>query len=80
MPDDALDLEAIVDQLVVRGTVASVVEQLLAFRESVGDFGTLLYAVHDWTDKALARRSMVLMAEEVMPRLNAAIDADKAGG
>ncbi len=27
----------------------------------------------DWVDPALARRSMQLMAEEVMPRVNAAI-------
>ena len=51
------------------------VDQILAYREEIGDFGTLLYAGHDWTDKDLARRSMVLMAEEVMPRVNAAIGA-----
>ncbi len=73
MSDDALNLETIVDQLVIRGTVDQVVEQVLAYRETIGDFGTLLYAGHDWTDKDLARRSMVLMAEEVMPRINAAI-------
>ncbi len=77
MPDDALDLATIVDQLVIRGTVDSVVEQILEFRETVGDFGTLLYAGHDWTDKDLARRSMVLMAEEVMPRINAALGESK---
>jgi hypothetical protein len=27
----------------------------------------------DWVDPTLARRSMQLMAEEVMPRVNAAI-------
>ncbi|MFP6728051.1 MAG: LLM class flavin-dependent oxidoreductase [Alphaproteobacteria bacterium] len=73
MPDDALNLETIVDQLVIRGTPVQVVDQILAYRETIGDFGTLLYAGHDWTDKDLARRSMVLMAEEVMPRVNAAI-------
>jgi alkanesulfonate monooxygenase SsuD/methylene tetrahydromethanopterin reductase-like flavin-dependent oxidoreductase (luciferase family) len=73
MPDDALDLETVVDQLVIRGTVDQVVDKILAFRDTVGDFGTLLYAGHDWTDKDLARRSMVLMAEEVMPKVNAAI-------
>ena len=79
MPDDALDLETIVDQLVIRGTVDQVVEQILAFRDTVGDFGTLLYAGHDWADKNLARRSMVLMAEEVMPRVNAAIGKSVSG-
>ena len=75
MSDDALNLETIVDQLVIRGTADQVVEQILAYREEIGDFGTLLYAGHDWTDEDLARRSMVLMAEEVMPRVNAAIGA-----
>lgn len=73
MPDDALNEETIVDQLVLRGTVNQVVDQILAFRETVGPFGTLLYAGHDWQDKTLARRSMELMATEVMPRVNAAI-------
>lgn len=71
--DDDLNTETIVDQLVIRGTVDDVVEQLLAFREEIGDFGTLLYAGHDWKDIKLARRSMELMAKEVMPRVNEAI-------
>ena len=42
--------------LVLAGCVDSVVDQILAFRETTGDFGTLLYACHDWVDPALARR------------------------
>ncbi len=72
-PDSEITPEYLCERLVIAGTVDSVVEQLLAFREHVGDFGTLLYACHDWIDPALGRRSMQLMAEEVMPRLNAAI-------
>ncbi|NQV99756.1 MAG: LLM class flavin-dependent oxidoreductase [Rhodospirillales bacterium] len=71
--DDDLNTETIVDQLVIRGGVDSVVDQILAFREQIGDFGTLLYAGHDWKDRTLARRSMELMATEVMPRVNKAI-------
>lgn len=73
MPDEALDLDTIVDQLVIRGTVDQVADQILAFRDTVGPFGTLLYAGHDWLDPGLARRSMVLLAEQVMPKVNAAI-------
>ena len=47
-------------------------DELLAFRERVGDFGTLLYAGKDWRDRELGRRSMMLMAEKVMPKINAA--------
>ena len=46
-----------------------VVDEIAAFRQTVGDFGTLLYAGKDWTDPALARRSMVLLKEQVLPKL-----------
>ena len=49
------------------------VDSILALRDEVGDFGTLYYAGIDWADPHLGRRSMQLMAEEVMPRVNAAI-------
>lgn len=72
-PDSEITPDYLTRKLVIAGTVDSVVDQLLAFREQVGDFGTLLYACHDWVDPALSKRSMQLMAEEVMPRVNAAI-------
>jgi hypothetical protein len=55
-----------------------VVDQLLAMREETGDFGELVYAGMDWLDPPLARRSMQLMAEQVMPRVNAAIRNSEA--
>jgi alkanesulfonate monooxygenase SsuD/methylene tetrahydromethanopterin reductase-like flavin-dependent oxidoreductase (luciferase family) len=73
MPDDAVTLDDVCERLIIHGTPASVAEQLLAFRETTGDFGTLLYAGHDWADPVLARRSMVLMAEKVLPAVNRAI-------
>ena len=44
--------------------------KVVALRNAVGDFGTLLYAAHDWQDKPAMKRSMELMAKEVMPRVN----------
>jgi alkanesulfonate monooxygenase SsuD/methylene tetrahydromethanopterin reductase-like flavin-dependent oxidoreductase (luciferase family) len=79
MEDSAVTVDYLLDTLVVCGSVASVVDQLLAFRETVGDFGTLLYAGHDWADERLARRSMELMAEKVMPALNSAIGRKPVG-
>ncbi len=73
MADDEVTLDYILDTMVIRGSVSSVVDQLLAFREELGGIGTLLYCGHDWADPELARRSMQLMAEQVMPRVNAAI-------
>jgi alkanesulfonate monooxygenase SsuD/methylene tetrahydromethanopterin reductase-like flavin-dependent oxidoreductase (luciferase family) len=72
-PDEELNLPTIVEQLVIYGTPDQVAEQIVAFRDQVGDFGTLLYAGHDWMDKKLARRSMELMADQVMPAVNKAI-------
>ena len=46
---------------------------ILAMREETGDFGELVYAGMDWADQAARQASMQLMAEEVMPRVNAAI-------
>jgi len=73
MPDEQVTLDYVLDTMVIRGGVARVVDQLLAFREELGGFGTLMLCGHDWADPALARRSMQLMAEQVMPRVNAAI-------
>jgi hypothetical protein len=53
--------------------VNKVVDQLLALREQVGDFGELVYAGMDWVDRKLGQRSMELMAAELMPRVNRAI-------
>jgi alkanesulfonate monooxygenase SsuD/methylene tetrahydromethanopterin reductase-like flavin-dependent oxidoreductase (luciferase family) len=71
-PDDSVDLERVLDDLVIWGTPDKVADDLLAFREAVGDFGTLLYAGKDWADTELARRSMILLAEKVQPKLAAA--------
>ena len=70
MPDEAVTVDGVMDKLVIWGSPKKVAEDLLAFREEVGDFGTLLYAGKDWLDRDLGRRSMVLMAEQVLPAIN----------
>jgi len=72
-PDDEVTLERICDKLIIHGTPESVADQLLAFQAEIGKFGTLLYAGKDWKDRELGRQSMILMAEKVMPRVNAGI-------
>jgi alkanesulfonate monooxygenase SsuD/methylene tetrahydromethanopterin reductase-like flavin-dependent oxidoreductase (luciferase family) len=72
-PDDEVTLEAICNKLIIYGTPESVADQLLAFQDEVGKFGTLLYAGKDWKDRELGRQSMIMMAEKVMPRVNAGI-------
>jgi alkanesulfonate monooxygenase SsuD/methylene tetrahydromethanopterin reductase-like flavin-dependent oxidoreductase (luciferase family) len=71
-PDDEVTLEHVCDKLVIHGTPDKVADELLAFREQVGEFGTLLYAGKDWLDRDLGRRSMILLAEKVLPKLAAA--------
>lgn len=72
-PDDEVTLEKVCERLIVWGTPDKVADDLLAFREETGDFGTLLYAGKDWADRELGRRSMILLAEAVKPKVNAAI-------
>ena len=71
--DSHVTLDRLLNELVICGTVNEVVDQILALREQVGDFGEIVYAGMDQVDPALSRRSMELMAQEVMPRVNAAI-------
>jgi alkanesulfonate monooxygenase SsuD/methylene tetrahydromethanopterin reductase-like flavin-dependent oxidoreductase (luciferase family) len=72
-PDSDLTEDYLTERLVIRGTVNKVVDEILALRETAGDFGEIVYAGMDWVDPGLARRSMELMATEVMPRVNRAI-------
>ena len=69
-PDSSVTVENVVDQCVIWGTPEKVTHELLAFRDEIGAFGTLLYAGHDWHDRTLALRSMELMAEKVMPAVS----------
>lgn len=71
-PDDEVTLDNVCERLIVWGTPDKVADDLLAFREETGDFGTLLYAGKDWADADLGRRSMILLAEQVKPIVDAA--------
>ena len=73
--DRELTDDYMVDRLVLAGTVNNVVDQILKLREEAGPFGEIVYAGMDWVDPALAKRSLELMATEVMPRVNKALGA-----
>jgi alkanesulfonate monooxygenase SsuD/methylene tetrahydromethanopterin reductase-like flavin-dependent oxidoreductase (luciferase family) len=77
-PDEEITHDFVMDHCVFHGSVNKVVDQILAMREQTGDFGELVYAGMDWVDPALAKRSMQLMAEQVMPKVNAAIGKQAA--
>jgi alkanesulfonate monooxygenase SsuD/methylene tetrahydromethanopterin reductase-like flavin-dependent oxidoreductase (luciferase family) len=70
--DEQLTVDWAIDNIVIAGSPATVADKLLAVREQVGPFGTLVLTGLDWDDPALWKRSMALTAEEVMPRLREA--------
>src|SRR5437588_12340264 len=76
--DDDVSLDAVCEKLVFWGSPNRVADQVLEFREDVGDFGTLLLAGKDWKDRELGRRNMQLLAEKVLPQVNAAIGKRQA--
>lgn len=68
-PDEEVTLDKVMQQLVIHGSPAKVADQLMSLRSETGEFGTLLYAGVDWKDPQLARESMRLMAEKVVPAI-----------
>jgi alkanesulfonate monooxygenase SsuD/methylene tetrahydromethanopterin reductase-like flavin-dependent oxidoreductase (luciferase family) len=70
LPDEAVTVDGIKRALTIAGSPRRVLEQLVALREETGPFGTLLMAGHDWDQPKLWRRSMELLATEVIPTLN----------
>ena len=73
--DSEITDDYVLDNCLMVGSVNKIVDDILAMREEVGDFGELVYAGMDWVDPALSQRSMELFATEVMPRVNKAIAA-----
>ena len=69
MPDDAIDAEYIIDNIAIVGSVDTVTRKLQDLYDATGGFGSLLMIAHDWDDRTKMRRSMELMAREVIPQL-----------
>jgi alkanesulfonate monooxygenase SsuD/methylene tetrahydromethanopterin reductase-like flavin-dependent oxidoreductase (luciferase family) len=69
IPDDKLTVDAIIEGRVVYGSPETVASKLIAFRDAVGPFGTLLITGVDWggPNAAWGRESMHRLVEEVMP-------------
>ncbi|WP_270934363.1 LLM class flavin-dependent oxidoreductase [Falsiroseomonas oryzae] len=70
LPDEAVTLEAIIEDCVICGSAATVLDRLVALRERVGPFDHLLMAGLDWSgpNAAWEQESMRRLAQEVMPR------------
>jgi alkanesulfonate monooxygenase SsuD/methylene tetrahydromethanopterin reductase-like flavin-dependent oxidoreductase (luciferase family) len=78
MRDEDVALDYIMNDVVIAGSPNKVADAILALYEQAGGFGTLLYCGKNWTDPALGRKSMELMAEKVMPAVNAALGPARA--
>ena len=61
-----ITLEYCIDKLVIAGDPSSVKDQIETFAYKTGSFGTLLYVGVDWLDHSLAKKSMELMANNVI--------------
>jgi alkanesulfonate monooxygenase SsuD/methylene tetrahydromethanopterin reductase-like flavin-dependent oxidoreductase (luciferase family) len=68
MPDEDVTVDTIKRALIIAGSPRQVLDQLVSLRDETGHFGTLLMGGHDWDQPRLWRRSMELLATEVMPR------------
>jgi len=79
MADAECTPEVIVRECVTWGSPKTVLDKLVAFRDHVGPFETLLLTGADWSgpNEAWERQSMRLLAEEVMPKFNQHVSATK---
>ena len=64
---DALEWWEAAESMVTWGSPATVTEKLVSLRDEVGHFGTLTVTAHEWDDPTFCKRSMTLLAEDVMP-------------
>ena len=77
MSDDDCNLDYFMDQVIIAGDPDEVTRQILALRERVGPFGTLVLVAHDWDDRDTWLRSLELFSSEVVPRLAAPDHSDR---
>ena len=70
MPDEDITIDWLMDKLWLVGSPDDVVRRIRELHAAVGGFGTVLQLIYDWGDQEECnRRSMQLLAEEVMPRV-----------
>jgi len=70
MPDEAVTLDYLCENIWIVGDVEEVTGKLRKLYADVGGFGTLLVIGHEWIPWEKGVRSMTLLANEVLPRLN----------
>ena len=80
MSDDECTADAIIEECVIHGSPRTVLDKLVALRDRVGPFGTLLQIGLDWSgpNEAWERDGMRLLAQEVMPKFRQHVTAQAA--
>jgi alkanesulfonate monooxygenase SsuD/methylene tetrahydromethanopterin reductase-like flavin-dependent oxidoreductase (luciferase family) len=71
MPDSDVTLEYLMENIWIVGSPETVARKVTALGDAVGGFGTLLVIAHEWQPQAAWERSMTLLKEQVLPRLEA---------
>jgi alkanesulfonate monooxygenase SsuD/methylene tetrahydromethanopterin reductase-like flavin-dependent oxidoreductase (luciferase family) len=69
LPDEAVTLEYLAENLWIVGDVEEVTAKLRRLYDEVGGFGTLLVIGHEWRPGDAWHRSMTRLVQEVLPRL-----------
>ena len=70
MADSDVTVEYLVDNVFIVGSPDDVTAKLQRLYDDVGGFGVLLAMAHEWQPREPWERSMKLLVNEVMPRLN----------
>jgi len=85
VPDEAIDLDYLIDNLFLVGSPETVTEKVNQLQEDTGGFGTLLPVKYDWgtiedprAHAAAYRRNLELLATEVAPNVRDVIAAPAA--
>ncbi|MCB8883746.1 LLM class flavin-dependent oxidoreductase [Acidisoma cellulosilytica] len=75
-PDEAVTRKNCMDWMVLSGSPKTVLDKLVAFVDELGGpFGGLLMTQKDWDVPSVHRRTMELLALEVMPKLRQHVSA-----
>jgi alkanesulfonate monooxygenase SsuD/methylene tetrahydromethanopterin reductase-like flavin-dependent oxidoreductase (luciferase family) len=80
MPDEAVDLEYLADNLWLVGSPETVADKILRLQEQTGGFGHLLIVSYDATDERESwDRSLRLLMDEVLPRCQDSVRGPRTG-
>ena len=71
VPDADITVDNLIRDLVISGSPATVLDRLVAMVDEIGPIGGLMVAKKEFDAGGLQRRSLALLAEQVMPKLRA---------